>query len=256
MIEITTQPKRERPDWTWLAARNGFELEGAFPAGGSIGMALLAFGVMVLTIILFAIIVIPFTGIDGLTRHTAQFAIIAQLISYGTAVPVVLYGIRRLARRPLGDLGIGLRVNGRVLSAAAFGGLLITMLADGVSSLFDTVFGKHEQDALQVLHQMHTPTMMALFIVMAVIAAPIAEEVFFRGFIFNALYVRMPLWGAAAISGLLFGAAHMDRVLFVPLWLGGVLLAVLYAKYRNIMVNIGAHMAFNAIGVIASFYLR
>ena len=42
--------------------------------------------------------------------------------------------------------------------------------------------------------------------VLIVVAAPICEEIFFRGFFFGGMRSRMPFWPAALISAALFGA--------------------------------------------------
>ncbi len=51
---------------------------------------------------------------------------------------------------------------------------------------------------------------MFFFALLVAVLAPIAEEIFFRGMIFRALKNGMGLWPAAIVSGLLFGAMHID----------------------------------------------
>ena len=50
------------------------------------------------------------------------------------------------------------------------------------------------------------------------ITAPLAEEIFFRGFIFGGLRRYMNLATAGAISGFLFALAHGDPGLILPFW--------------------------------------
>jgi membrane protease YdiL (CAAX protease family) len=87
------------------------------------------------------------------------------------------------------------------------------------------------------------------------ITAPLAEEIFFRGFIFPGLIGRLGVWGAALASGLFFGAVHITSIdtagLVIPLGAIGVLLAVLYARTGSLWVNIGTHFLINAVAFAA-----
>jgi membrane protease YdiL (CAAX protease family) len=76
---------------------------------------------------------------------------------------------------------------------------------------------------------------MFFFALLVAVLAPIAEEIFFRGMIFRSLWNGMGLWPAAIVSGVLFGALHIDattseRLLqVVPLVVLGVSFALLYS---------------------------
>ncbi|MEX1255477.1 MAG: CPBP family glutamic-type intramembrane protease [Dehalococcoidia bacterium] len=87
------------------------------------------------------------------------------------------------------------------------------------------------------------------------ITAPIAEEIFFRGFIFPGLIGRLGVWGAALASGLFFGAVHITSVdtlgLVIPLGGIGVFLALLYARTGSLWVSIGTHFLINAVAFTA-----
>jgi membrane protease YdiL (CAAX protease family) len=85
---------------------------------------------------------------------------------------------------------------------------------------------------------------MAMAGVLAVIAAPLAEEIFFRGYLFRGLLK----WGwvpAAAISGLIFSAAHLSIGALIPFFVIGFLLAWLYWRSGRIWDAIIFHLLFN-----------
>lgn len=88
---------------------------------------------------------------------------------------------------------------------------------------------------------------MALFLVSVV--APLAEELFFRGFLFGALRRRgLPL--AAGVSGLAFGLAHVASSpigFLVPLALLGVLLCLVYERTGSLYSAIALHAVNNAV---------
>ncbi len=100
-------------------------------------------------------------------------------------------------------------------------------------------------------------THMLFFAILVGVMAPIAEEFFFRGFLFRALRNGLGLWAAAVVSGILFGALHIDsgsaeRLLqVVPLAILGVSFALLYAWTGTLYATIALHATNNSIAVAA-----
>lgn len=56
------------------------------------------------------------------------------------------------------------------------------------------------------------PLVTVLVILAAVVLAPIGEELFFRGILFQALRRRVGLWAAATISSAVFGVVHVEVI--------------------------------------------
>lgn len=92
---------------------------------------------------------------------------------------------------------------------------------------------------------------LTLFLVL--IVAPLAEEMFFRGFVFHGLWPRFPLWAAMLISGLLFSAIHVtgaDMIgLLIPFTVIGALFAWIVQRTGSLWNAIAVHFLFNLIGV-------
>jgi len=84
-----------------------------------------------------------------------------------------------------------------------------------------------------------------------VIAAPLSEELFFRGFIFGGLRNRLSFPVAAVFSAAIFGLFHYtgpDSIAVVPqLALLGFALAWLYEKTGSIYPPIAVHAVNNAL---------
>jgi membrane protease YdiL (CAAX protease family) len=80
-----------------------------------------------------------------------------------------------------------------------------------------------------------------------VFMAPIAEEIFFRGFIYGGLrrYLNLPI--AGLLSGSLFAMAHGDPGLIAPFAGVGLVLAFVYEKSGTLWASIGVHFVFNSI---------
>ncbi len=90
-------------------------------------------------------------------------------------------------------------------------------------------------------------------VLLIVVAAPISEEVCFRGMLFGGLRERLPRLGAALLTGLIFGGLHaLTGISAVPpLIVFGFLLALLYEKTGSIVPGIGLHMLNNSLALIA-----
>ncbi len=85
--------------------------------------------------------------------------------------------------------------------------------------------------------------------ILAVVVAPIAEELFFRAFVFRGLAGRWGFWWAGGVSSLLFMAAHLEPLSFPPLFVLGLLLAWLYHRTRALWAPMLVHFGNNAIAV-------
>jgi membrane protease YdiL (CAAX protease family) len=89
-------------------------------------------------------------------------------------------------------------------------------------------------------------------VLLIVIAAPISEEVCFRGMLFGGLRERLPAVVAALIAGAVFGALHAATgVSAVPPLIGfGFILALLYEKTGSIVPGILLHMLNNSVALL------
>jgi membrane protease YdiL (CAAX protease family) len=90
-------------------------------------------------------------------------------------------------------------------------------------------------------------------ILLIVIAAPISEEICFRGMLYGGLREQLPPLGAALIAGLIFGGLHaLTGVTAVPpLIFFGFVLALLYEKTGSIWPCILLHMLNNSVALLA-----
>jgi uncharacterized protein len=84
----------------------------------------------------------------------------------------------------------------------------------------------------------------------AIVLAPLGEEVLFRGILFPTIkrygFPRIALWG----TSLLFAAIHLNLLTFVPLFLFAMLLALLYQHTGNLLAPITAHAMFNVLNFV------
>ncbi|MDE5076848.1 MAG: CPBP family glutamic-type intramembrane protease [Trichodesmium sp. St2_bin6] len=96
---------------------------------------------------------------------------------------------------------------------------------------------------------------LALFFVTASIAAPVFEEVMFRGFLLPSLTKYMPIWGAIIVSGFLFAIAHLNISEVLPLAVLGIILGAVYTRSRNLLSSILLHSLWNSGTLLSLFIL-
>ena len=121
----------------------------------------------------------------------------------------------------------------------------------GMLAAYTTIVDALGLDALQPESTLPFEAMRArLTFVLAgiavVVAAPLAEEVFYRGLIFGGLQ-RWGFWPAALISGAVFSGVHFDVGSFIPFFLIGVLLAWLFWRSGSLWESIALHALYNGI---------
>lgn len=85
-----------------------------------------------------------------------------------------------------------------------------------------------------------------IFFGTACIAAPVFEELIFRGFLLPSLTRYMPVWGAIFTSGLVFAIAHLSLSEVLPLATLGIVLGFLYTRSRNLLAPMIVHSLWNS----------
>ena len=81
------------------------------------------------------------------------------------------------------------------------------------------------------------------------LAAPFAEEMFFRGFLLAALVHPMGALRAAVLSSAIFAASHFTVAIMIPVFVTSLLLSWLYLKTRSIWPPVTAHAAQNLLAL-------
>jgi len=123
---------------------------------------------------------------------------------------------------------------------------LVAVYAFGV--VHDVIVHPQNQELLSQFP--HSTAGILLFVVVAVIMAPLFEETFFRGFLFRGLATSWGwVWGALA-SAAVFALAHQQLSVFLPLFALGFALAWVYKRTGSLWTSIAMHSLFNAVSVL------
>ncbi len=112
------------------------------------------------------------------------------------------------------------------------------------------------QDTVKLLRETDDPLTLGLMAFAAVIAAPLCEEIVFRGYLYPLLKKFGGITAAAICTSLVFAAAHGHLTAILPLFVFGVVLVLLYEKTGSLWVPIAAHFCFNGATVGVTFAAR
>jgi uncharacterized protein len=96
---------------------------------------------------------------------------------------------------------------------------------------------------------------LAMFVITAAVAAPLFEEILFRGFLLPSLTRYMPTWGAIALSSFIFAIAHLSLSEVLPLMTLGMILGFVYARSRNLLASMLLHGLWNSGTLFSLFVL-
>ena len=122
-----------------------------------------------------------------------------------------------------------------------------------VASLVD---GDPTQEMVKVLQQASDPAVLGLTAVVAVVGAPISEEVIFRGYIYPAVKRLGGMWFSVLFSAVLFAAVHLNLHALLPLFVLGIILAVSYEMSGSLWMPIAIHLVFNGSTVVIQQLVR
>ncbi len=166
----------------------------------------------------------------------------------------------RRFRHPLAMLGVRWptpREAGLVVVGMVPWFISIGLVSVGVAALFNggqPVPSNTRQLFIQVPHG---PGLLLFALLVSAVAAPICEEIFFRGMIFRYLRARWPLWAAALVSAGIFGAAHLSPAtspLIVPvLAFIGLVLALVYERTGSLTNSILLHALNNGVLTVLTY---
>jgi uncharacterized protein len=133
------------------------------------------------------------------------------------------------------------------------GGVLVTYIVFAIT--YANLVQPHQKDIPRDLGFGHGTVGAVAAVLLIAIAAPISEEIFFRGFIFGGMRRRLSFVPAALISGVIFGAFHFtgaSSATVVPLLaVLGVALCFVYEETGSIYPTIAMHAINNGIVLLS-----
>ncbi|MEG4117160.1 type II CAAX endopeptidase family protein [Microcoleus sp. N9_B4] len=138
-----------------------------------------------------------------------------------------------------------------------FGGYFVALPLVVLVSLINQQFWQGQGGSnpiLPIVLEGRDNVALAVFFGTAAIAAPVFEEIVFRGFLLPSLTRYLPVWGAIAASAFLFAVAHLSVSEILPLATLGAVLGFVYTRSRNLLAPMLLHSLWNS-GTLLSLFL-
>ena len=129
---------------------------------------------------------------------------------------------------------------------------IVTLVNVGWQAVMD-YFGipAEQQDLLRMFNEATDPVLVTTMAILAVLIAPITEELLFRATLFRYLRTRTPRWIALLLPGTIFASLHVNWATLdglaslLPLITLAVIFSIAYERTGQIATAMIAHALFN-----------
>ena len=91
-----------------------------------------------------------------------------------------------------------------------------------------------------------------LFLSVAIVT-PIAEELFFRGYVLDAINRKHGDWTAIIWSAMLFGLVHVDPFTMGQAFMGGIIYGWIRMRTGSLLPAIACHMMWNMLALVLTY---
>ncbi|MBM3854627.1 MAG: CPBP family intramembrane metalloprotease [Verrucomicrobia bacterium] len=204
----------------------------------------------------FAVTVATMVGRLGEVRGDALTVLSGAAAQFGMLAGVALF--RFGERRTLGFSATQLSGIGTSGLATFLVALPVLVATGNLWELLLEQFGlpTGQQDLIKMFAQADSPALLGTMIVLAVVVAPLTEELVFRAGLFRYLRTRLPRWLALVLPAVLFALLHVNwqtlqgLVSVAPLVVLAILFSLAYERTGQIGTPIVAHACFNLNTVV------
>jgi membrane protease YdiL (CAAX protease family) len=208
-----------------------------------------------------AAIKLHYSGQTQFDRNSFGYLLLATLSLHGIILVVTAAFLRMQHIRWAEAFGFSTPAKGRAILWGIFAALIFLPVGAATQSASSALLTRinsalnagidvnQTQEAVKLLTQQQSIGARVYMCAFAILIAPVAEEILFRGILYPAIkqagHPRVALWS----TSLVFGAIHFDIVIFLPLVILAMILVFLYERTDNLLAPIVAHSLFNTINV-------
>ena len=177
------------------------------------------------------------------------------------AISVILYFVIKKYTQKIKDLGLSLVKWPKSISSAVVGymALVPILILIMMATLYVVKLLGYEppvQPIVEVFMKEKETAVLLMSTLFAAIFGPIAEEIFFRGFMYPAVKKKFGIFGAVMVTSAIFAFLHAHLVGFLPIMALGILLAYLYEKTGSLVSSMVVHIVHNVGMVFLVFVMR
>ncbi|GAB6098810.1 hypothetical protein JCM16358_06890 [Halanaerocella petrolearia] len=184
----------------------------------------------------------------NLTQATLLASLTLTVVTKSYYISITEFGLRKI------DID-------SILKYGLIGGVVICFFIMLINNLIHTLASKFygitppTQQVIKNLLQSNNNWVFLLYSFLITIVAPISEEIFFRGLIYPYCKSKLGINKGMLVNGVIFGLAHFSGWVFIPTFLGGVILAWIYEQTDSLYSSMLAHGVWNLIIVLLIFII-
>jgi membrane protease YdiL (CAAX protease family) len=176
---------------------------------------------------------------------------------YAVQLGAVSAGFRRIGGRMRDALGLARELPASWIGIAALAAVAVRALAVAYAAVMLSVGWRLQgwnTDPTRYFPRTLLGSLVLVFVV--VVAAPVAEEIVFRGVLLTSLVPHVGEFWAIAITSAIFAALHLNLFSFLPIFAVAWVLSKLYLRPGSLWASIAGHATFNALGIVFVLLLR
>jgi membrane protease YdiL (CAAX protease family) len=156
-----------------------------------------------------------------------------------------LFGFDRLEVQKAVGLGIALLVSALPIIFAS---------SALVSAWLKTNQQSDAQEIIQIFESANSPVQRIPIIVLAVVGAPLAEELVFRGYLYGVLKKYFGALASMVFTAVLFALIHAHIPSLLPLFLLACVFTIAYESSGCLLVPMTMHATFNAVNLLGVLF--
>ncbi|MBL7092286.1 MAG: CPBP family intramembrane metalloprotease [Candidatus Omnitrophica bacterium] len=173
----------------------------------------------------------------------------------------IIYFVKVKYSQGLAAIGLKIKGAGRFIFLAGLGYIaflpilaFLLLLLIMLAALFN--YHPPQQAIFRLFLQEKSLWLLVYSTMMVVVLGPVVEEIFFRGFTYNAIKKRWGVPPAMALTAVVFAGLHANLIGFLPIAALGFLLAYVYEKTGSLIPSITIHILHNGLMVALLFLGR
>jgi len=178
-----------------------------------------------------------------------RMVINSSILDTITVVFILYFTVRQYKEMPV-SLGLSFRnffknIFYGIMGYIAAAPILLAILI-GISAVTNLIhYVPKEQAVVRLFLKEENTTFLFCTTLFASIFGPMIEEVFFRGFMYNAFKKYVGIFWAAVVTAVIFAGLHAHAVGFLPIMALGLLLVYLYEKTGTLVAPMTVHIMHN-----------
>jgi membrane protease YdiL (CAAX protease family) len=210
------------------------------------------FKVLLLSFLVFILSIIAVTFSFHLLSVIDLFDSIFTSFMFLSLFHIILlsFTIIYLRRRGGGFRSIGFRrIDRRIIGVGIISGLIILVANMFISMLLQPIIGTSPIQE-EVYRLISKPGIQIAMLILSTVLAPFVEEVYFRGFSYQAFKKSWGTKTAILLCSVFFSILHMDPWSIPHTFIVGVILTLVYEKTGNLNAAVIAHSMNNLLAVL------